>query len=503
MVNLFPDIVQHDTPAGRKASYVYIVLLTCSMLAAILFYSVSVSTLVKTASSSDDYFGLEMYAGTTDCSAWHSCLYQKSTSAKPTVTGLRCDCQEGAGKLIAMTQYPLAPAVTQPSDWCASAASLQQYAGTLPPIITATTATTESSNAFNFFSSTASCAGVATATSSSGSAYAVLPSGTVLEHIVAWRSLGDASIGVANYLRLSPGTTPTAESAGLWLIMDAYLSVDPTSAQAASDAAKAASGLQNTAKGATSVTLQNSCNGAVGVGGVTAGTGLYWPLVIQINSRCQDKMKEVDKFQLTMESTYIISSTLMNNKSYTEFHTANRKLIGSNTFTVAPLPVGQTQTPNQTPEDPALKYARLGVNDYLQGLDNIQLFYPSYSNGYALAYAEYTQTFVLQYLGDLLGASSTEQYACTGTVSLTSGPSPNTACQLTFTQTLKSVFPLTDAHNMANLNKDTGNMCNKSALQSTPARSLIMQMRQADFARLPSIQLEQGPQAQHLTKLYL
>ena len=465
MVNLFPDIVQHDTPAGRKASYVYIVLLTCSMLAAILFYSVSVSTLVKTASSSDDYFGLEMYAGTTDCSAWYSCLYQKSTSAKPTVTGLRCDCQEGAGKLIAMTQYPLAPAVTQPSDWCASAATLQQYAGTLPPIITATTATTESSNAFNFFSSTASCAGVATATSSSGSAYAVLPSVAILEHIKAWQSLGDASIGVANYLRLSLGTTPTAESAGLWLIMDAYLSVDPTSAQAASDAAKAASGLQNTAKGATSVTLQNSCNGATGVGGVTAGTGLYWPLVIQINSRCQDKMKEVDKFQLTMESTYIISSTLMNNKSYTEFHTANRKLIGSNTFTVAPLPVGQTQTPNQTPEDPALKYARLGVNDYLQGLDNIQLFYPSYSNGYALAYAEYTQTFVLQYFGDLLGASSTEQYACTGTTSITSGPSPNTACQLTFTQTLKSVFPLTDAHSMANLNKDTGNMCNKSALQ--------------------------------------
>jgi hypothetical protein len=463
MVNLFPDIVQHDTSAGRKASYFYIVMLTCSMLAAILFYSVSVSTLVKTASSSDDYFGLEMYAGTTDCSAGHACLYQKSTSAKPTVTGLRCDCTEGAGKLILMTQYPLAPAVTKYSDWCATAASLLQYAGTLPAIITAATATTEMSNAYTFFSSQASCAGVATATSSSGSAYAVFPSGAILDHIKAWRSDGEASIGSANYLRVSNGTTPTAESVGSWLIMDAYLSVDPTSAQAASDAAKAASGLQNTAKGATQVTLNNTCNGATGVGGVTAGTGLHWPMVIQINSRCQDKMKEVDQFQLRMKSTYIISSNLMNNQSYTEFHTSNREVIGINAFTVAPLPAGQTETPG----DPALKYARLGVNDYLQGLDNIQIFYPSYSSGYALAYAEYTQEFVLQYSGPFHNYSGDQglQGACEGSVSITGGgPPPVTACQLTFTETLKSVFPLTDAHNMANLNKDTGNMCNKSAL---------------------------------------
>ena len=458
MVNLFPDIVQHDTSAGRKASYFYIALLTCSMLAAILFYSLNVSTIVRIASSTDDYFGLEMYAGTTDCSAGHSCLYQKSTSAKPTVTGLRCDCTEGAGKLVLMTQYPLAPAVTKYSDWCATAASLQQYAATLPAIITAATATTEMSNAFNFFSSQASCVGVATATSSSGSAYAVLPSGAILEHIKAWRLDGEASIGSANYLRLSNGTTPTAESAGSWLIMDAYLSVDPTPAQAASDAAKAASGLQNTAKGATSVTLQNSCNGATGVGGVTAGTGLYWPLVVQISSRCQDKMNEVDQFQLRMKSTYIISSNLMNNKSYTEFHTSNREVIGINTFTVAPLPAGQTQTPG----DPALKYARLGVNDYLQGLDNIQLFYPSYSSGYALAYAEYTQEFVLQYWGTLLGDSS-EENICAG-IDITGNPGPKSECQLTFTETLKSVFPLTDAHNMADLNTDTGNMCKKSPL---------------------------------------
>jgi hypothetical protein len=245
------------------------------------------------------------------------------------------------------------------------------------------------------------------------------------------------------------------------------MSVDVSPAQAASDAAKTAAGVPHTAKSAVEVTLVNSCNGSSGVGGVTAGTALYWPLVIQINSRCQEKMLEAEKFQANMEATYIISSTLLNNRSYTEFHSANRKLAAANSFTVAPLPSTGQQTPIQTPQDPALKYARLGTNDYLQGLDNIQVFYPSYTSGYALAYAEYTQTFVLQYTGELLpdengnvqnncassGASGGTQYGAFNEVP---------ACQLTFTETLKSVFPFTDE--TKNLNINTGNLRKESEL---------------------------------------
>ena len=71
MVNLFPDFVQHDTPSGRKASYLYMSLLVCSLLAATLYYSLVTSPILKTATSNDDYFGLEMYEGTTGCSEWY------------------------------------------------------------------------------------------------------------------------------------------------------------------------------------------------------------------------------------------------------------------------------------------------------------------------------------------------------------------------------------------------------------------------------------------------
>ena len=71
MVNLFPDYVQHDTPLGRRASYVYVSLLVCSLLAATLYYSLAPTSLIKTAKSSEDFFGLEMYRGTTKCSEWY------------------------------------------------------------------------------------------------------------------------------------------------------------------------------------------------------------------------------------------------------------------------------------------------------------------------------------------------------------------------------------------------------------------------------------------------
>jgi hypothetical protein len=391
---------------------------------------------------------------------------------------------------------------------------LQKYAETLPPLILAATAKAEFANVFNFFSSKASCAAVATATSSSGSAFASFGGGTasdtIMDHVKAWHSESTNNTNVSHQLRLSPEATPTAATVASWLVQDAYMSVDVSPAQAASDAAKTAAGIPFTAKSAVEVALVNSCNGAIGVGGVTAGTGLYWPLVIQINTRCRDKMLEADKFQLGMEATYIISSTLLNNRSYTEYHSANRKATAANSFTVAPVPSTGQQTPIQTQQDPTLKYATLGINDYLQGLDNIQIFYPSYSSGYALAYAEYTQTFVLQYYGDMLPRDGSISYDCHhyglsgGGPSLSSGGAANLveACQLTFTETLKSVFPLTDE--ARNINIDTGNLTQEVITVDNAAPSLVMQVRQLNFARLSSIQLARGSHSEpNLPRLYL
>jgi len=267
---------------------------------------------------------------------------------------------------------------------------------------------------------------------------------------------------VANILRLSPDTTPTSLSVASWLLRDAYLSVDVSAAQAASDTAKKDAGLQTDAKSGVSVNLVDFCNGASSsVPGVTAGTALYWPLVIQINSRCRDKKQEANKFQLSMESTYIISSTLLNKQSFFDFHSANRKLIGAAVFTVAPEPPGP-QVLNPTPQDPTLKYATLGANDYLQGLDNLQLFYPSYTAGYALAYAEYTQTFVLQYYGEFIDGATT----CDN-----NGAAAVAACQLTFTETLKSVFPLTDAKRSENVDSVTATATQFRASVFHPTRT--------------------------------
>jgi peptidoglycan/LPS O-acetylase OafA/YrhL len=79
MVNFFPDYVQHDTPPGRKASWLYISMLLCSLLAATLYYSLITSPLIKTATSNDEFFGLEMYEGTTGCTEW--CVPERTRRA--------------------------------------------------------------------------------------------------------------------------------------------------------------------------------------------------------------------------------------------------------------------------------------------------------------------------------------------------------------------------------------------------------------------------------------
>jgi hypothetical protein len=98
---------------------------------------------------------------------------------------------------------------------------------------------------------------------------------------------------------------------------------------------------------------------------------LFWPLVVQINSRCREKKSEADRFFRAMDSTYIISSTLLNRDSYTKYHLAQRVLHSSSTFTTAKLP------PNSPPisQDNAFaQYAMLGNYDYEEHLDYLQLY---------------------------------------------------------------------------------------------------------------------------------
>jgi hypothetical protein len=72
-----------------------------------------------------------------------------------------------------------------------------------------------------------------------------------------------------------------------------------------------------------------------------------------------------------MDSTYIISSTLLNRDSYTKYHLAQRVLHSSNTFTTAALP---PNTPPIPPGNEFAQYAMLGEYDYQEHLDYLQLY---------------------------------------------------------------------------------------------------------------------------------
>jgi hypothetical protein len=227
MVNLFPDFVQHDTPPGRKASYLYIFLLGAGLLAAVLYYSLATAPLIKTATKSDEFFGLEMYQGTTDCGNWYSCLYQKSQGANPSVSGLSCECSSQAGKLSAMTQYPLSPNVVGPSDWCVYTDLLEKYSQTLPSITSTRASTQEDSRAFNFFSSQSACNAAHTASSPDERVeFTGTTQATVLGHIVSWQAAAATAVGVSSSLRFSPNSVPNASTAAKWLLRDSYLEVD-------------------------------------------------------------------------------------------------------------------------------------------------------------------------------------------------------------------------------------------------------------------------------------
>jgi hypothetical protein len=446
MVNLFPDIVQIDSPSGRKATCLYVTLLISGLLACTLFYSLQVSDFLKTASSSDSYFGLEMYQGTTNCDASYACLY-KTQGANPTVTGLVCQCSSQAGQLSRMTRYPLAPETVSFSGMCLTTLEMQKYMeSNLPQLTDALLSTQEPVRAFNFFSSESACANAHTSTGNSNNEYSTFDgpsSANVLSDIATWRLNSDAAVGTTATLRLSPGSVPDASVAAAWLLRDAFIDVDVSAAAAAKDAANSAAGLTTAKTGGSSVKLGDFCSRPVEPSsGPNLNPSVYWPLVIQINSRCNEKKKEADMFLRALDSTFIISSTLLNQDSYNSFHKAQR-VLQSEHFTVAPAAPGMQM---ENGGDPFAKYATLGERDYLEGLDNVQVFYPSYSPGYALAYAEYTQRFVLQYYGEFTSGP----HSC-----MTASSSLVPACQLTFEERLKSVFPLNDAGRARNFESST------------------------------------------------
>jgi hypothetical protein len=226
MVNLFPDFVQHDTSAGRKASYLYIFLLVAGLLAAVLYYSLATAPLIKTATKSDEFFGLQMYQGTTDCGSWYSCLYQKSQGANPSVSGLSCECSSQAGKLSAMTQYPLSPNVVGHSDWCANTDLLEKFSQTLPPVISARSSNQEDSRVFNFFSSQSSCNSAHSASAPNERVeFTGTTQATILQDMISWQAAAALAVSVTNSLRFSPNSAPTASTAAKWLLRDAYLEV--------------------------------------------------------------------------------------------------------------------------------------------------------------------------------------------------------------------------------------------------------------------------------------
>ena len=179
-------------------------------------------------------------------------------------------------------------------------------------------------------------------------------------------------------------------------------------------------------------TLNSACN-----------SRLFWPLVVQINSQCKAKKQNAERFLQALDSTFIIGSTLLNKESYTRFHLAQRVLHASSIFATTLSSGGVSPLSS----DRFARYLTLDSEEDLKNLDYLQVHHPQFSDGYALAFAEYTQVFVLQYYGRFHGGSGTLG-ADADTCEITPGSASDVetpACQLTFEQTLSSVFPLIDS----------------------------------------------------------
>jgi hypothetical protein len=278
MVNLFPDSVQHDTPLGRRISYLYITMLVCSLLAATLYYSLALTTVVKTAKSNDDFFGLDMYQGTTECDEWYvqlprnnpalkirtpvyrySCLFNRSGGISPTVTNLVCQCSSQAARLTEMTRYPdLEDTNSLSSDWCRNTEALEKYSLSLAPVLSVVGSTQEDNRAFNLFSSQTACnAAAAAAAAAERIVFTGATQSAILQHMISWQAAAAPLLGPFNTsLRFFSAAAPTSSTAAAWLIQDTFLEIGVSANQAARDALSAATGLSKAA--ATGKQLPNA-----------------------------------------------------------------------------------------------------------------------------------------------------------------------------------------------------------------------------------------------------
>jgi hypothetical protein len=185
----------------------------------------------------------------------------------------------------------------------------------------------------------------------------------------------------------------------------------------------------------------------------TCDARLFWPMVLQINSQCKAKKVMAEKFLKLLDSSYIIGSVLLNELSYTRYHHSQRD-VHSSAMLPSLLETVFLQSETQQDVTPSTEikyptYLTLDATERLKSLDSLQLHSPIFSDGYALAYAEYTQKFVLQVYGEFHTGIQGFRGECTeagnfGTSGSNDEPEkPN--CQLTFEQKLNSVFPLTDS----------------------------------------------------------
>ena len=168
-----------------------------------------------------------------------------------------------------------------------------------------------------------------------------------------------------------------------------------------------------------------------------------------------------------LDQTYIIGSTLLNEESFKLYHIAQRNLHSSALDTRNANQLLSDSTPPSG--DPFARYLRLDGAEDQKSKDYLQLYHPLFSDGHALAFAEYTQKFVLQYFGDFIRSEPNQDCASSNR------DVEKPACQLTFEQTLNSVFPLTDSTTPSDIgrtsNIDTGAL-RATLLACITARSL-------------------------------
>ena len=206
---------------------------------------------------------------------------------------------------------------------------------------------------------------------------------------------------------------------------------------------------------------------ALGALNSTCDDRLFWPLVLQINSQCKAKKIVAEGFMSKLDQTYIIGSTLLNEESFKLYHIAQRNLHSSALDT---RNANQLLSDSTLPSgDPFARYLRLDGAEDQKSKDYLQLYHPLFSDGHALAFAEYTQKFVLQYFGDFITSEPNQDCASSNR------DVEKPACQLTFEQTLNSVFPLTDSTTPSDIgrtsNIDTGAL-RATLLACITARSL-------------------------------